>query len=244
MPGIEELLGKQPMPSQQGTPEQGTNPLEALQNAGAGMSEQSNDGGRKMDEEVLKEMMMTGDNTNGLFEPNEEELLDEDEKAHEDVDEEAEVKSSGKVTEKGKKYIKLFQDELKDNPGEFMINTPEGQMTVKEAIKRGFNPETGEFDEAPEDKLNGMLEGLNDADKEGIQGLLDPRNANIAPADAAKFGLDPSNPMVQQPAASAVPGQEAMMQQGMPQGTPLPQEQAGAPQGGADIAALLGGGNQ
>ena len=229
MPGIEEMLG------QQAQPDAATNPLQALQDAGAGMQAPADAGNRKMDGDILKEMMMTGDNTAGLFEPDPDELLEEDDEAHEDVDEEAEVKSSGKVTEKGKKYIKLFQDELKDNPGEFMINTPKGQMTVKEAIKQGFNPETGDFEEAPEDTINGMLDGLNDADKEGIRGLLDPSRANIPPADAAKYGLDPSNHMVQQQAS--VP-EEAMMQQGVP----MPQEQA-APQSGADIAALLGGGN-
>lgn len=233
MPGIEELLG------QQAAPAQGNNPLQALQDAGTGIKAPSDDGSRKMDGDTLAEMMMTGDNSEGLFKPDPDELLDEDEKTHEDADEKAKVKSSGKVTEKGKKYIKLFQDELKDNPGEFMINTPKGQMTVKEAIKQGFNPETGDFEDAPEDKLNGMLDGLNDADKVGIQGLLNPSRANIAPADAAKFGLDATNPMVQAQQVPAPAPEEEMMQQGMPQGQPLPQEQ----QKGADIAALLGGGN-
>lgn len=237
MPGIEEMLGQQAAPA-----EQGNNPLQALENAGNGMTAPSDDGSKKMDEDALREMMMTGDNSAGLFEPDPDQLLDEDEKAHEDVDEKAEVKSSGKVTEKGKKYIKLFQDELKDNPGDFTINTPEGQMTVKEAIKRGFNPETGTFEDAPEDKLNGMLGELNEADKDGISKLLNPSNANIAPADATKYGLKASNPMVQAQQVPAPPPEEAMMQQGVPQRMPLPQEQAGMPQGGADIAALLGGG--
>lgn len=210
---------------------------------------------RSMNPEILSEMMMTGDNTDGMFEPDPTTVTDKDDVIHEEVDEKAKVKTSGKVERRGDKYIKLFTEELKENPNEFIIDTPRGKMSINKAMQLGYNPINKKFDKPMlSQQLNGMLDGLNDGDKQSIAQLLSPQNAQIAPADASKYGLSADHPLVKQAhGQGAVPQQGVppmpqsggtMMQGGAPAVPPMPQGQQPAPQGGGlDIMSLLGGGN-
>lgn len=216
--------------------------LEAIQEAGANFKEPQQNKS-KLNSDTIKEMMMTGDNSDGIFTPNIEEVTDKDEVVHENVDDEAKVETSGEVTSKGDKYIKLLQSEMKNNPNDFIIRTPKGNMKLSEALAKGYDPITREFNGPKlEDELNGMMAGLSDADKQSIANLTNPMNARIPQAEAGKYGLDANNPMLQQ-----APPQSAPMPQGMPQSAPMPQapmpQQAPAPaqQNGADIMSLLGG---
>ena len=120
-------------------------------------------------------------------------------------------------------------------------------MTIAEAIKKGYNPLTTEFEEERDfDKIKEKhLNNLNEDDRAAIEGLTQPSAAQVAPADAQQYGLAPDSPFVKQPAG--VP--QAQLPQGgtMPgQDVPSPEVGATPPQGAApagqpDIASLLGG---
>lgn len=192
---------------------------------------QASDSKGELDPAILEQMMMTGDNTRGMFTPNEEEVLDEnipEDKLHEETDEEAKVKA-GKVTKKFGAYQKKFLADMKKNPDAYMIDTPKGKMNVAEAIKQGYDPATKDFTEEPlESKRDKKLEGLSDSDKEIIKKLTDPSAAHIPSKEAEQYGLSPDDPRVAQ-----------MMQQE----APAPEGQA--PEGEMDPAmlqAMLGGG--
>ena len=228
--------------------EEPAGPLEAIDQAGSEIKQPKENGSKKLDGDTLAGMMMTGDNSEGMFEPDIDTITDENDVVHEEVDDKAKVKSSGKVTEKGDKYIELFAQGMRDNPNDFQIDTPKGKMSIRKAIAMGYNPITRKFDQKGiHQTMQEHLSQLNEADQEGIAGLLNPNRAQVAPADASKYGLEPDNPMVRQDAVP-MPGADAMMQQGMPQGMPMPQ--GGMPigggmdmpqSGGADILAALGG---
>lgn len=166
-----------------------------------------------LDSDVLKQMMMTGENEEGMFTPDESELLDEDEEAHADTEEDADI-VTGKVEKRLGKYADKFLKDMKDNPDEYIISTPEGEMSIFEALKKGYDPATKEFTAEPlQDSANRKLDeaGLNEQDRAGVEAMLDPSNNQLAPADAAGMGLDPNDPMVQgQPQQQMDP---SMMQQ-------------------------------
>lgn len=191
----------------------------------------------QLDEGTLKEMLMAGDNSGGMFTPNEDEVLDPnlpDEKLHEEVSDKAQVKT-GKVTKKFGEYQKKFLADMKKNPEAYMIDTPEGKMNVAEAIKRGYDPSTKEFTEEPiTSKRDKELEGLSESDKAIIKQLTDPSAANIPPKEGEMFGLEEGNPMLQQAQA---PGQ-------VPELGQIPGQEAPTPEGEMDpamIQAMLGG---
>lgn len=196
--------------------------------------------GSQLDESTLQEMLMTGDNSGGMFTPNEDEVLDPnlpDDKLHEDVSDKAKVKT-GKVTKKFGEYQKKFMDDMKKNPEAYMIDTPEGKMNVAEAIKRGYDPATKEFSDEPiTAKRDKELEGLSESDKAIIKQLTDPSAAKIPPKEGEQYGLAEGDPML------AMMGGEAPAAGGSPLEAEIP-GQAPAPEGEMDPAmlqAMLGG---
>ena len=196
--------------------------------------------GSQLDESVLQEMLMTGDNSGGMFTPNEDEVLDPnlpDDKLHEDVSDKAKVKT-GKVTKKFGEYRKKFMDDMKKNPEAYMIDTPEGKMNVAEAIKRGYDPATKEFSDEPiTAKRDKELEGLSESDKAIIKQLTDPSAAKIPPKEGEQYGLAEGDPML------AMMGGGAPAAGGSPLEAAIP-GQAPAPEGEMDPAmlqAMLGG---
>jgi len=191
----------------------------------------------ELDQDTLREIMVTGENTEGLFTP-EPELDDDGEvKAiNEEIDEEA-VVTSGKVTKKYGDYLKKFSDDMEKNPGRYMISTPRGRMSITEALKSGFDPATGDFTEQTEgDVMEADLAGLPPEEAEAIRAMTNPNRANEEP---------PAGPAGQ-------PSEEELamlaMQQagaGGPQAQPQPGEPATpgpATEAEPNIAALLGGG--
>jgi hypothetical protein len=204
--------------------------------------------GKQIDDEVLNDLLMNGDNTKGMITPSEKERkkANDDEELHKEPDEEAkiEVKGSAKPS---KKYETEFQKDMMKNPEEYFINTPKGEMSVKEAMEQGYDPITHRFNlkEQSKNNLDEQLKDLNDSDKEAIKRLFDPKQVGLAPADAEEMGIDPMNPTIKreedpadlkaQPTAPAIP---AMPEAGMvpPQGGDQPL------QGGNPLEALLGGG--
>jgi hypothetical protein len=223
-PDISSMLGKTGTPTEE-------NPLEKI-------SEASKDAGKKpkeskeslenFDEETFKQILMAGDNSDGLFTPVEKE--DKDNPNHAEVDEDAKVKQI-KVNKPKGKYIKNFKDDIAKNPNNYKVQTPKGEMTIAEAIRKGYNPITKRFekDKSPEEIKKKHLEGLNETDKAKLEEITSPSAAHIAPKDAAAMGLPGDSPMIDG--------------QSIPQQAPEPAQPATpSPEGAVDIASMLGGG--
>lgn len=191
--------------------------------------------GKPLDDEVIASMMANGDNTKGMFEPDESEVVDKDkkEKLHEDQDKEVKLKTRGDA-KPSDKYAKEFQKDMIKNPENYYINTPRGKMTIKEAQEKGYDPTTKRFTGKKNNKREEqLLSQLNEKDRAAIEKMMDPSQVGLAPADAQAMGIKPDSPMIRH-------GEESTQ---IPQGNPQPQEQmptqpTGNPQ---DIMSLLGG---
>ena len=120
-------------------------------------------------------------------------------------------------------------------------------MTISEAISRGYNPITKTFEKEHNQKdiKDKYLGSLNEADRASIEALTSPSAAQVAPADAEKYGLNPGSPMIRQPAeeepSMQPPVEEPPMPEGSPVGNPVGTPQESQAAGGLDINALLGG---
>ena len=233
MQGIQSILGQQ-------SPTTEPNPLEKLAE-GEKKTKEPEKTSRDFNEEALISMMMTGENSTGLFNPNTEDIVEEDDKdkVHVDTKETLDIKT-GKTTKISKKYQNAILEDMKKNPDKFKIQTPEGEMTVDEALRKGYNPVTKKFEKSKhKENIDAAMARLNEQDRQKVTELTDPANVGLAPADAEQFGLPSNSPMIQQPAGPAAgPSPEAVMAGGMPAQGEQPPAQ-GAP--GMDIASLLGG---
>jgi len=232
---IEDVLGEEEQP---GSGEE--NPLEAMDEiSNATPSGKKGSGSKDLDEDVVTEMLKTGENTDGMFIPKGDEDLEEE-------DESAKVKVGDKV-KPSDKYKDKFKDDMLKHPDEYKLMTPRGEMTVAEALRAGYNPMTKTFDESKSQKgiKDKYMAGLNDADREAIEGITSPSTAQVAPADAEMYGLPSGSPLIrqEQPAQPAMPAGQMPAQGGTPVGAAMPgAEESMAPGGSPDIAALLGGG--
>lgn len=194
--------------------------------------------GKQLDDEILASMMANGDNTKGMFEPDESEVIDKDkdEKLHEEQTEEVKLKTKGQA-KPSKKYESAFQKDILKNPENYYINTPKGEMTVKEAISKGYNPLTRDFDNQANSKLEQTMSMLNDKDREAVGKLFDPAQVGLAPADAESMGLKADSAMIRQ--SNPMEGTQMSSPSPAQVATPMsaPQQPAGQP----DINSLLGG---
>lgn len=246
MQDISAMLGKEPgagtpskQPSAPPAPAEGEqasdNPLEKMseltkekpKKKGTSVTEE-------MDEETIKQILMSGENSEGLFTPDKK--TEDDEELHEEVDEEAKLKT-GEVKEQSQKYSKRFREDISKNPEKYKVMTPKGEMTVQEAMAKGYNPLTRRFekDKTAKEIVEKHKKNLNEADQGVIDTILDPKSANIAPADAEQIGLPADSPMVRQEQPQALPGQA-------PVANEVPQPSATPTAGGTpDLTALLGG---
>lgn len=193
--------------------------------------EKKKSSGKQLDDELLQQMLMNGDNTKGMFEPDEKELLDKDEKAHEEPTDKVKLKAKGEA-KPSEKYEKEFQKDMIKNPENYYIDTPKGRMTIKEAQEQGYDPLTHRFNRNKQNKQREeeLLSQVNEKDREGIKAMLDPKNVGLAPADAASMGLKPDSPMIAQRSPEEQPTAQ----------TPAAMSQQ-APAGQPDITQLLGG---
>lgn len=189
-----------------------------------------------IDNEVIASMMANGDNTKGMFEPDESEITDKDEKLHEDPDEEIKLKTKGEA-KPSKKYETEFQKDMVKNPENYYINTPRGKMTIKEAMQKGYDPLTKRFNDGGINKKDEMLSQLNDKDRAAVEKLFDPSQVGLAPADAQAMGLKPDSKMIRQ--GNPMEGTQMSSPSSDQVATPMsaPQQPAGQP----DINSLLGG---
>ena len=270
MPGLEDLLGTGTNGDQKITENsKQINPLEATPDGGESEEEENplvrmdevskakkntkkdSKGDKKLDSNTVEEMLMTGENTQGMFEPDNKEPEGNEPKLNEEVDEKAKRKLDKAETKPSEKYANRFKNDLLKHPDAYKVNTPQGEMTIAEAIKKGYNPITQRFERAhnTQNIKESFLSKLNDSDRQNLERITDPSAAQVAPADAERYGLDASSPMVrQQPQIN--PMQQAPMtsQMGQPTASPIGQPMPGAEEstaaGGNPLAALLGGGNQ
>lgn len=217
MENIQALMGQKPKEKQD--PLQKLNELEDKPNS-------KDPKKRDFDNDAILEILMTGENTRGMFTPNKEET---DEEKEEDETLKADI---GATTNISRKYQKALLEDMIKNPDKFKIDTPEGEMTVKEALERGYNPVTKQFGENKfKKKKEELLNQLNEDDRAKLERMTSPEAAGLAPADAEMMGLPSGMP------ARPMPG-------AMPGGTPIEgQTKEQAETGGTNaIASLLGGG--
>jgi len=272
MPDIKDLLGKKeeegvsnPLEATpDGEGDEG-NPLEKMDEISKSKPDNKKAKAETLDPETVEQMLLTGENTEGMFTPDEKKEKEGEAKIHEDVDKEAKV-SVGKAAEPKGKYQKMFTKNLLEKPDEYKIMTPKGEMTVAEAISKGYNPITKRFDRAHDqaELKKKKLSALNDADREALEKFTSPEAAQVAPADAEKYGLAPGSRMIKQEApmggapampAPAAPNNVAAMLGGAPEAAAPAMPQGSSPvggqipggsetqaAGGLDLSALLGGG--
>ena len=189
-----------------------------------------------IDDEVIASMIANGDNTKGMFEPDESEVTDKDEKLHEDPDKEVKLKTKGEA-KPSKKYETEFQKDMIKNPENYYINTPKGKMTIKEAMQKGYNPITKRFNNEGTDKKEQVLSQLNDSDRAAVEKLFDPSQVGLAPADAQAMGLKPDSKMIRQ----GNPMEGTQMSSPSPDQVATPMSAPQQPAGQPDINSLLGG---
>lgn len=203
---INNMLGNQETSEEQ-------NPLAKLKEASEEVKDKpkvSESAIKELDEETLRQLMMSGDNSEGLFVPDEKE--DKDNPKHEEVHDDAKIEQ-GKISTLKGKYAKRFKEDISKHPDKYKVQTPRGEMTIAEAMKQGYNPITKRFekDKSPSEIKKKHMEGLNDADKAKLEELTNPAAAQIAPKDAEAMGIAPDSPMIQgatPPQAVAQPTQE------------------------------------
>lgn len=201
---------------------------------------------KTIEDDAILSMIANGDNTKGMFEPDEDEVVDKDknEKLHQDVDEDAKIKIRGDA-KPSDKYAEKFQEDMIKNPQDYMVNTPKGKMTLKEAREKGYDPITKRFRKQSNSKREQeLLAQLNEKDRTAIERMMDPSQVGLAPADAQALGLKPDSKMIRQSegAQPAMPTPSAPTAQ-IPQ-APATQPSAQATpanQTNTDILSLLGG---
>lgn len=201
---------------------------------------------KTIEDDAILSMIANGDNTKGMFEPDEDEVVDKDknEKLHQDVDEDAKIKIRGDA-KPSDKYAEKFQEDMIKNPQDYMVNTPKGKMTLKEAREKGYDPITKRFRKKTNTKREQeLLAQLNEKDRAAIERMMDPSQVGLAPADAQALGLKPDSKMIRQSegAQPAMPIPSAPTAQ-IPQAPATQPSAQAAPtnQTNADILSLLGG---
>ena len=244
---IEDLLGentkaKNPMTATPDGEGEEENPLAKMDEISKAKPQAKEKGPTSLDEGTVTEMFKTGENTEGMFSPDEEEKF-------EDEDEKSKVKLGKDVQPKGK-YEKQFKNDMLKHPDEYKVMTPRGEMTVAEALRAGYNPITKRFEKnhSQESIKEKHLSRLNDADRAALEKFTSPATAQVAPADAEMYGLQPGSPMIRQeqqpnPTLEANPMAAAMAPAGgVPVGGAMPGAEESMAPGATDLSALLGGG--
>ena len=224
----EDILNQLGQPSE--TPEDG-------ESTEVKVEDKKKSSGKPLDDEVIQAMMANGDNTKGMFEPDESEVVDKDDKLHEDPDEKVKLKTKGDA-KPSEKYKTEFQKDMIKNPENYYINTPKGKMTIKEAQEKGYDPTTKRFNLKKNSKREEeLLSQLNDKDRAAVEKLMDPSQVGLAPADAQAMGLKPDSKMIRQ----SNPMEGTQMSSPSPDQVATPMSAPQQPSGQPDINALLGG---
>lgn len=117
------------------------------------------------------------------------EIIDEEDELEEN-EPEIEMEADSEIEFEDEYADDLLKD-IMANPSKYRLKSKKhGEMNLKDALDDGYNPETDEFDREPIRSKEEMMEGLSDSDKEAINHMTDPRNANIPDKDAEAMGID------------------------------------------------------
>lgn len=178
-----------------------------------------------IDEKIIKDLLIRGESSLGNFKPTKDVAFEEEKPS---------VITSVKMREPLGKYKKSLQEQVQANPGMYSMMTPQGRMTVKEAIRKGFNFQTGEFDKPDiEKEKERILNGVPEEQRRNVKRLTKPRQAELPEEEAQEMGIeDPANAMVKRKRPMPVEAQAETEQ--APEGE--------APVDAAALQALLGGG--
>ena len=115
-------------------------------------------------------------------------LPDEDIELDEDVAAEYTV---GKDFETYGKYTEEILQDIIKNPSKYKMKSKKhGEMNLKEALDKGYNPDTDEFDKEPIKSKEELTKDLSDSDKEAIDKMTSPEAAQIPPEDAKALGVE------------------------------------------------------
>lgn len=137
----------------------------------------------------------------------------------------------GKNKTMGDKYKQKLAKQAAKNPNSVKVKTPEGWMTVKEAIEAGFDPKTGEFtgDIPEKPSIDKYFPNKSKRKKDRMKERLDPKAVNASSEDMRRIGgrLQPGediDPRIK-------PGQEPVPVEGapIPGEQPIPQPGGGQP---------------
>lgn len=111
-----------------------------------------------------------------------------------EIDVEDEAQAEYKVGKEFETYGKYTEEVLKDiinNPSKYKMKSKKhGEMNLKDALDKGYNPDTDEFDKPRIKSKEELTEGLADSDKEAIERMTNPESANIPPEDAKALGVE------------------------------------------------------
>lgn len=208
--------------------------------------EQKKSSGKKIEDDLLNELLMNGDNSKGMITPSEKDRkkANDDEELHEEADPKTKLKGKGEA-KPSDKYATKFQEDMLKHPENYEVNTPKGKMSIKEAQEKGYDPVTRRFTRnKPSKKEQDLMNQLNDKDRAAVEKLMDPSQVGLAPADAKAMGLNENSKMIRRPEGeqAAPPMQpEAMPAAGMIPGGEVAIPGGSPQQGAPDIGALLGG---
>ena len=152
---------------------------------------------KNIDDEQILRIIMQADNSQGLFTPSEESIKKDKtiKKIHEEIDKNAKIKLNSDAKALGK-YETQFQEDILKHPQNYKVNTPRGEMNLRECFRSGYNPETQEFGETPQQMLERHIQGLDPAEQQRIRDLVDINNLHLKPEDAEARGIDASPEML------------------------------------------------
>ena len=87
----------------------------------------------------------------------------------------------GKKREMSDTYKKSLAEKAAKNPNSVEVETPEGWMTVKEAIEKGYDPKTGEFTEKklPPLEMDQYFQHRGKEDRDKIKRKANPKGTNV-----------------------------------------------------------------
>lgn len=171
------------------------------------------------------------------------EIVDKELGEEEDVDVIIELLNKDVKDSFSPKYQEELANMAKEDPTSVMIETPEGWMTIAEAMKGGFNPESGEFDgETLEERIDKIIaeEGLDPDEAARIKQMILQQEGGEAPMEEEMPEGLPMGEEEMMP-EGMLPPEEEVPEEGMPM------EEEGMPMGGGPaidpaMLAALGGG--
>lgn len=101
----------------------------------------------------------------------------------------AEIKPKEDIEMLGKYSEEIIKD-IMSNPAKYKFKSKKhGDLNLKDAMDKGYNPDTDEFDKPKRKSKEELMNGLSNSDKESINKITDPTSAQIPEKDAEALGV-------------------------------------------------------